>query len=150
RASGKERQRLPPQPGPSARPGRRWRSRNLSVPVTHVPWPPNHRPEGARYSGSKLLRPMPENPVRRLFDHMTGTEGESCLPRRQRLSQNLLHHIPVYIGEPEVAALEFERQAFVIHAQQMEDGGVQIVDLDDVFDGVVAEVVGVAVGDAAL
>ena len=37
----------------------------------------------------------------------------------------------------------------VIDAQQVQHRGVQVVDVDDVLDGVVAELVGGAVGDAA-
>ena len=38
----------------------------------------------------------------------------------------------------------------VVDAQQMKHRGVQVVDVDHVLDGVVAELVGLAVGDAGL
>ena len=53
-------------------------------------------------------------------------------------------------GEPGVQALVLEGQLLVVDAQLVEHGGVQVADVDDVVDGVVAEVVGRAVGHAAL
>src|SRR5439155_23101796 len=58
------------------------------------------------------------------------------------------HHFAMHIRQAEVAALKAVRQSEVVDAEQMEHGGVQVVDGDDVFDGVVAELVGGAVGDA--
>ena len=45
-------------------------------------------------------------------------------------------------GEAEVEALEFDGEAFVVDTELVEDGGLEVVDFDDVFDGVVAEFVG--------
>ena len=53
-------------------------------------------------------------------------------------------------GQTHVEALDFIRQAFVVDAQAVEDGGVHVVDVDRVFDDVVAEFVGLAVDDAGL
>ena len=44
-----------------------------------------------------------------------------------------------------MAALEFEGQPLVVDAQAVQNGGLQIVDVDRVGDDVVAEVVGLAV-----
>ena len=41
-------------------------------------------------------------------------------------------------------------QSFVVDAQQVQHGGVQVVDGDAVDDGLVADLVGLAVADAAL
>ena len=49
------------------------------------------------------------------------------------------------IRKAEIAALEAVGELLVIDAQLMENGGVEIVNVDDVFHGVVAEVVGFAV-----
>src|SRR5438874_2859711 len=46
------------------------------------------------------------------------------------LPQNLLHHVPAYVGQAEVAALEAVGEAGVLDAQEVEDGGVQVVDVD--------------------
>jgi hypothetical protein len=43
-----------------------------------------------------------------------------------------------------------EGQARVVEAEQVQDGGVQVVDVDDVVDRVVAVLIGRAVDDAAL
>ncbi len=56
----------------------------------------------------------------------------------------------MHVGQPEVAALELERELRVVDAQAVQDRGVQVVDVDRVFRDVVAEVVGLAVGDAGL
>ena len=58
--------------------------------------------------------------------------------------------LPVHVGQAEVAALEAVGQPLVVDAEQVQHRGVQVVDVDDVLDGVVAELVGRAVGDAAL
>ena len=56
----------------------------------------------------------------------------------------------MHIGQAEVAALEFVGQLLVVDAHAVQDGGVEVVDVDGVFGDVVAEVVGLAVGQAAL
>jgi hypothetical protein len=46
------------------------------------------------------------------------------------LGQQLIDHPARDIRQPEIAALEFECQLGVVKPQQMQHGGVQIVDLD--------------------
>ena len=53
--------------------------------------------------------------------------------------------MPVHVGQPEVAALELVGQALVVDAEKVQHRGVEVVDVDDVLDGGVAEFVGVAV-----
>ena len=53
-------------------------------------------------------------------------------------------------GQAHVEALELVGQAAVVDAEAVEDGGVQVVDVDRVANDVVAEVVGLAVGPARL
>ena len=53
------------------------------------------------------------------------------------------------VGEAEVAAAVAVGEAGVVEAHLVQDGGVQVVDVDAVFDGDEAEVVGGAVGQAA-
>ena len=67
---------------------------------------------------------------------------------RSILRQQLLYHLPVHIRQPEIAALEAVAEAGVIEAEQVQDGGVQVVDVDFVLGGVEAEFVGLADGDA--
>ena len=64
------------------------------------------------------------------------------------LGQNLVDHLPAHIRQPEVAALIPIREAFVVDAEKVQNGGVKIVDVNDIFHGVIAEVVGGAVGEA--
>ena len=56
--------------------------------------------------------------------------------------------LSVHIGQPVVAALEAERQSFVVEAQQVHDRGLQIVDVDFVLDDAEAQFVGLAVVQA--
>ena len=53
------------------------------------------------------------------------------------------------VGEAEVSALGAVGEFFVVEAEEVEDGGVEVVDVDFVFDGVEAEFVGFSVGEAA-
>src|SRR5260221_9475986 len=64
--------------------------------------------------------------------------------------QDRAQDLAVDVGEPVVAPLELERQPRVVDAQAVEDRGVQIVDVDRVARDIVAEVVGLAVGQATL
>ncbi len=56
----------------------------------------------------------------------------------------------VHVGQPHVAAAKAVREPLVVHAQEMKHGGVQVVNLDLVLDGMVAVVVGGAVDGASL
>ena len=62
-------------------------------------------------------------------------------------SYELVHDVAVDVGEAKVAAIVAEGEPFVIQAQQVEDGGVEVVMRDAVLDGVHAELVGSAVGN---
>ncbi len=48
-----------------------------------------------------------------------------------------------------VEALEFESEAGIFDAEAVEDGGLEIADVDGIFDDIVGEIVGFAVDDAA-
>lgn len=58
------------------------------------------------------------------------------------LSQNPPDHLPVDIGKAEVPAAEAVGELLMIEAQQVKDGGVQIVNGQDVLHGAVAVFVG--------
>src|SRR4051812_4492947 len=69
---------------------------------------------------------------------------------RMRLRHQLLNHMGVvHIGQPFVAAVEVVGDSLVIQTYQMQDRGVEVGDHGAVFGGVVAELVGGAVGLAA-
>src|SRR5690349_17255101 len=61
-----------------------------------------------------------------------------------------MQHIAGYVGEPEIAAAVTVRQFRVLDAEQVQDGGVDVVHVDRLLDGLEAEVVGSAVDRAAL
>ena len=54
----------------------------------------------------------------------------------------------VDVGEAEVAAGVAEGEFFVVQAEQVEDGGVEIVHVEFVFDGLISPFVGGAVSVA--
>jgi predicted Zn-dependent protease len=58
------------------------------------------------------------------------------------LRYRLLNHLPRRIGQPFIAAIVPERQAFVIEAKQMQNRGVNIVNVGSVFSGAEADGVG--------
>src|SRR6185437_5230384 len=64
--------------------------------------------------------------------------------------QNLVDDIAINVGQPIVAPAPAVGQPLVVHAHQMQQRGVQIVDVDFVLDRVPAEFVGGAVDDASL
>src|SRR5262245_25875509 len=66
-----------------------------------------------------------------------------------RLSNNRMNHIAVDVGEAEVAAGVAIGQARVVESHQMQDRRVQVVDMDPVFGGAEAKVIGGAIGKAA-
>ena len=51
----------------------------------------------------------------------------------------------MHVGQAEVAALEAVGESCVVEAEQVQQRGVQVVDVDRVGDDVEAEVVGLAV-----
>ena len=62
----------------------------------------------------------------------------------------LVHDMAVDVGQAEVAAIVAEGEPLVIQAQQVEDGGVEVVMRDAARNGVHAELVGSAVGNSRL
>ena len=68
---------------------------------------------------------------------------------RSGLRQNWAHHFAGDVGEAEVAAGVAVGEAFVVEAQQVEHGGVQVVDAHGVLDRAEPELVGGAMSHAA-
>src|SRR5262245_58575128 len=81
---------------------------------------------------------------------MSACGGAIGAGSRMYLRQNPLHQFAVHVGQPVVAALEFEREPGVVDAQAVQEGGVQVVDVDAVFGDVVTIIVGFAVRDTGL
>ena len=63
-------------------------------------------------------------------------------------SKNFLHHMPRHIGQAEMAALVEIGEAGVIESHQVQDRGMEVVNVDGILGDVVAEVIGRAVDDA--
>src|SRR5262249_13079224 len=75
--------------------------------------------------------------------HADGSTGLS--------DQDLLHDTRLfYACQLHVQALEAFREAFVVNAQQVEHGGMQVVNVDTVLHRVIAKFVGGSIGNAAL
>src|SRR5438552_789196 len=68
----------------------------------------------------------------------------------KRSGQDVLDDVSVDVRQALVAALMEVGQFLVIEAQAVQDGGVDVVDVGLVLDGLEAELVGGAVADAAL
>ena len=66
------------------------------------------------------------------------------------LRQNFPHHSSMHVRQAEVAAAVTVGEAGVVEAEEVEEGGVEVMDVDFVFDRFVAELVGVAEGLAPL
>ena len=64
------------------------------------------------------------------------------VPGRGFLGQDLPDHVAVDVGEPARRAVVVVGEPLVVEAEQVEDRGVEVVDVDDVLDGLVAELVG--------
>jgi hypothetical protein len=58
-----------------------------------------------------------------------------------RLRQKSFDHLAMNIGQPELASLIFERQLFVINSQKMQDGGVQVMNVNRIFGHAVTKIV---------
>ena len=52
-----------------------------------------------------------------------------------------MHDIAVHIGQAEISAGVVESQSFVVQTEQVQNGRVPIMDVDGVFDRLIAEIV---------
>ena len=52
-----------------------------------------------------------------------------------------MDHVTVNIGEAEIATAVTEGELLVVHAQQVQDRGVQVVDVHAILDSVYAELI---------
>ena len=64
--------------------------------------------------------------------------------------QDILHDMSVDIGEAKIPAGVSVGQIFVIQSHEVKNGGVEIMDMDLIFHGREAKLVGRTVGHAAL
>ena len=75
---------------------------------------------------------------------------DECILGEGASTQDVANDGAVDVGEAVVAAAVTVGEAFVIEAQAVEEGRVEVVDVDGVLDGFGAVVVGASVGEAAL
>ena len=66
----------------------------------------------------------------------------------QRLCQHFIDDMPVHIGEPPLEAVVEDAEVFVVEAEEVEQGGVEVVEGVNVFHGLESEFVGGAMADA--
>ena len=69
--------------------------------------------------------------------------------RQFQLSENVIDNLAVHVGQPKSTALVPERQSLMIDTHQVQNRGVQIVDVDGIFYNVVAVGVSLAVSRPA-
>src|SRR5262245_1934915 len=79
-------------------------------------------------------------------------ESDVAASPNQYLAQQLPNHMPMHVRQPSVDPIMPDRELQVIDAEQVEEGGVEVVDVGGVIavGGFVAEVVGGAEGEAGL
>ena len=58
------------------------------------------------------------------------------------LGQDIPHHLPVDIGEAEIATGIVEGQLLMVEAEAVQDGGLKVMHMDWVLDHVESQVVG--------
>src|SRR6266851_4340376 len=78
------------------------------------------------------------------FTHCTTVIFRVAYTRYTRSSQKLLHHVPLHVGQAELAAHVAIGQAGVVHSQAVQNGGLQVMHVDRVFGDVEAQVIGLA------
>src|SRR5437773_11795683 len=66
------------------------------------------------------------------------------------LCENFLNHAAVHVGQPAVGAVVADGEPFVVDAEQVQDGGVDVVTIDLALAGPPGPFVALAVGDARL
>ena len=69
-------------------------------------------------------------------------------PDASQSGEDFVNHAAFDVGEPAFEAVVIIRQTLMVEAEQVQDGGVEVVDIDDVFSGLVAEFIGGTVTEA--
>jgi len=96
-------------------------------------------------SGDGVVLAMIQSEIRRSRPKAGELSGSFA-----RSGKDALYRLAVHVGQAVLAALELERQPFVVDAQAVENGGIQVVHMHWIPDDVVGVVVGFAVTDARL
>jgi four helix bundle protein len=101
-------------------------------------------------AGLDLAVSLLPNPNPNLTLHLTPVETPTKIKSKNRLlSEDPSVHLAMNIRQAEITAAVAVCEPLVIEAHQVQDGGVEIVDMHAVLDGVNSEFVGRAVDHAA-
>ena len=91
---------------------------------------------------AKFIEPRPRYfGIWSFLGHWVLELGISPSQTRLNSRNHFFNHIPAHIRQPIVAALEAERQTFVVQAEQVHDRRLQVVDVDLFFGDVVTDLV---------
>ena len=63
------------------------------------------------------------------------------------LGYDVLDHLPVDVCEAEMPSLKLEGELLMVNSEQMQNRGLEIVDVDFVVNGIKADIIGGSVGD---
>src|SRR5262245_22356989 len=69
---------------------------------------------------------------------------------RTESGQKLFHHMPMHIGQAEISSCAAEGEFLVIETEEPENGGVEVVDVDFVFDSLKSKFIGRAMNVTTL
>ena len=61
-----------------------------------------------------------------------------------------MNHSTVHISEPSLDAVVIEGEFFVIDSEEVQDGGVEVVDLNRILGDVIADFIGLAEAEPRL
>ena len=64
------------------------------------------------------------------------------------LGYDVLDDLPVDVREAEMPSLKFKGELLMVNSEQMQDRGLEVVDVDFVVNGIKADIIGSSVGDA--
>src|SRR6266404_6213877 len=96
--------------------------------------------------GSMLLEALLQIAGQKTGDTGLCALRDLCVrPKGARSGQERFDDFPVHIGKAEIAALEAIGQPGMVQPEQMQDRGVEIVDVNLLLDGVETELVGLAI-----
>ena len=65
-------------------------------------------------------------------------------------SQQLMDHLAMHIGQPEITASVPIGESFMIHAEQVQDGSLQVMNIDFIITKLVSQFITAAVDDTTL
>lgn len=101
-------------------------------------WPEEERAPIIRFFHAWWRRELHVVRERAQVNSKVSPNSPGSFPNDVALRNELLDDVPAHVRKPEVAALELVSELQVIETQQMQNSGLQIVDVHAVFDGIEA------------